>query len=256
MLAAVAAIFCAVWFSAWWAFARARNNAGWVDVAWASAFTPVAALSAWLGTAPWPRRLAFTAAVAAWSLRLSWHVGRRVARERKEDPRYAPLRAAFGAKPWPAFFLFFQAQALLVIILALPVFSAALDRSAFPHGWELAGWIFLFTGLAGETLADGQLAQFRSRSENRGKICEVGLWGWSRHPNYFFEWVAWLGLAMIGMGGPAGAWCWLSPGLMLLLLTKVTGIPPAEARMAQTRGAAFLDYKRRVSAFLPLPPKR
>jgi steroid 5-alpha reductase family enzyme len=118
----------------------------------------------------------------------------------------------------------------------------------------------LLTAIVGEAVADRQLARFRAEARNRGRICDSGLWGLSRHPNYFFEWLVWVAFAVIALDPTGGyAWGWLAlaaPALMYWLLAHVSGVPPLEAHMLRSRGEAFRDYQRRVNAFWPGPPRR
>jgi steroid 5-alpha reductase family enzyme len=109
----------------------------------------------------------------------------------------------------------------------------------------------------GEVIADSQLEGFKGAPGNRGKVCEVGLWAYSRHPNYFFEWLMWVGYALVALFSHPWGWvAFLSPLLMLWLVTKVTGIPPTEAQSLRSRGDAFRDYQRRVSPFVPWKSKK
>ena len=92
--------------------------------------------------------------------------------------------------------------------------------------------------------------------ESRGRVCREGLWGWTRHPNYFFEWIHWWAYVLLGVGAPHG---WLTlggPVVMFLFLTRVTGIPPTEARLVESRGEEYRRYQREVNAFFPGPPRR
>jgi steroid 5-alpha reductase family enzyme len=110
--------------------------------------------------------------------------------------------------------------------------------------------------LGGEAIADAQLSRFRRDPANRGTVCRTGLWRYSRHPNYFFEWVHWWAYVLIGIAAP---WGWLAlfgPALMLLFLFKITGIPPTEARALESRGDAYREYQRTTSVFVPWPPRR
>ena len=109
---------------------------------------------------------------------------------------------------------------------------------------------------SGEAVADHQLAKFRQDPANRGQTCRVGLWAWSRHPNYFFEWMHWFAYLVLALGS-ARWWLALSgPVLMLLFLYRVSGIPWTEAQSLRSRGEDYRRYQREVSAFGPLPPKR
>ena len=104
--------------------------------------------------------------------------------------------------------------------------------------------------------ADAQLHRFKQDPANKGKTCQVGLWHYSRHPNFFFEWLIWVSYALYAMGSPSGAWGWLSPALMLYFVTKVTGIPATEAQALRSRGDEYRKYQQTTSAFFPWPPKK
>jgi steroid 5-alpha reductase family enzyme len=239
-----------------WLASKRVNNAGWVDVAWSYSFTLVVTLSAALGSAPAFRKLLFCTLVGIWSLRLGTYLAVRVGRHHPtEDARYAALREQFPKRPWLMFFGFFQLQGVLTTILAIPIFAMAANPSPTLSGWEFAGLGLWLLAFAGEALSDSQLAAFRKHPENRGKVCDRGLWKFSRHPNYFFEWLIWVSYAVLAMGSPGGWAGILSPIIMYLLLTKVTGIPPAEEQSLRSRGDAYRAYQTRTSAFFPLPPK-
>ena len=124
------------------------------------------------------------------------------------------------------------------------------------HLLEWTGLALWATALAGEVLADRQLARFRGAPGNRGKTCRAGLWRYSRHPNYFFEWLIWCAYSLMTLPAPYG-WIGLAnPLLMLFLILKVTGIPANEARALQTRGEDYRRYQRSTSAFVPWFPKK
>jgi steroid 5-alpha reductase family enzyme len=110
-------------------------------------------------------------------------------------------------------------------------------------------------GLSGEAVSDWQLRKFRSDPAHRGLICEAGLWGWSRHPNYFFEWLCWLSYPLIASDGayPAGFIALLAPACMYWVLVHVSGIPPLEQHMLRSRGDQFRAVQARTRPFLPLP---
>lgn len=123
---------------------------------------------------------------------------------------------------------------------------------------DFLGIAILLTGILGEGLADAQLRRFRHDPANKGKVCDVGLWRWSRHPNYFFEWFSWLAYPVIALS-VGYSWGWaslLAPIFMYWILVHVTGIPPLEAQMLRSRGERYRAYQARTSAFFPLPPKQ
>ncbi len=238
-----------------WLLQRRTGNAGVVDVGWSAGVGVVGVLVAALGVGWAPRRWLVGALVAAWSLRLAIYILRRVLGE-GEDARYTRLRTAWGAAFQRRLFLFFLAQAVLAVLFAVPVWVVAGDPRP---GWgarELVAVVVWLVAMLGEGLADGQLAAFRANPGNRGRTCAIGLWRYSRHPNYFFEWLHWWSYVALGIGAPLGAVTLLGPALMLLFLLKVTGIPATEARALVSR-ADYAEYRRTTSAFVPwFPPRR
>ena len=135
---------------------------------------------------------------------------------------------------------------------------AARNPSPLVRVQDLAAIALVLISVTGEALADDQMRRFRRSSGHGRNICDAGLWQWSRHPNYFFEWLFWLALPLLAVGsGYAVGWvAILAPLCMYWLLVHVSGIPPLEAHLARSRGTAFAEYCRRTSAFLPLPPRR
>jgi steroid 5-alpha reductase family enzyme len=231
---------------------RRTRIAAWVDVAWALMVGLAAAFYAAVGDAPAWQRIVVAAMGLAWGLRLAGHLAARV-RRHGEDGRYAHMRRAIGdsGAKWAAFFAF---QAGLVVVFSLPAWVAAGNVAAAP-AWLLVGLAIFVVALTGEAIADRQLARFTADPANRGKVCEVGLWRYSRHPNYFFEWLHWFAWVALAVGSP---WWWLSLAgafAMLVSLLWVTGIPFVEAQSLRSRGEAYRDYQRRVSMFVPWIPK-
>lgn len=247
--AAMAAMMAALWYVQF-----RRHNAGIVDVAW-SFGTGICAVWFAANADGDPVRRVITGVLAAvWALRLGGMLWRRVAGE-EEDGRYRILREKWGSKTQPLMFGFFQIQALWAVLFALPMLAAAVNPSPAPSMLDFAAigvWLF---GVGGETIADRQLMAFRTDPANKGKVCKRGMWAWSRHPNYFFEWLHWGAYVLLAATG--GLW-WLAVAgmlVMLVFLTKVTGIPLTEARSIQSRGDAYRDYQRTTSPFVPWPPK-
>ncbi|MCO5063502.1 MAG: DUF1295 domain-containing protein [Rhizobiaceae bacterium] len=243
----------------WLAVARGAKF-GWIDVVW-SFLVGLAGLAASLvPTAGWeanPWRQAFVAMVAlTWSLRLGSHIAVRTLHG-KDDPRYLALKAQWGADWRWRIFLFLQIQAVVALLLSITIFLAARNPAHGAQWSDFVGLGLLFIGGTGEGIADAQLARFARRASAPDTVCDVGLWSLSRHPNYFFQWLGWLGYAIVAIG-PSGTWPWgwcalAGPLMMYWLLTRVSGIPPLEEHMMQTRGAAYSEYRRRVNAFWPGP---
>jgi steroid 5-alpha reductase family enzyme len=246
-----------------WAIAERTGRSGWGDAIWSLGvgILGVAAALAPLDVAPpdvapeaSSRRCLVALVAAVWSLRLAVHIARRTLAG-GEDPRYAELRRQWGEDSRRRLFWFFQIQALVAAVLASCVGLAA--RNPAP-GLRLQDWLGLAVvvlAIAGESLADRQLRQFHTQSCDRRAVCDVGLWSLSRHPNYFFEWLAWCAYPLVAIDLQGHyAWGWLAllaPALMYGLLVHVSGIPPLEAHMLRSRGAAYRAYQARVNAFWP-----
>ena len=189
MILTVAALILLALFLLTWRLSIRLDNYSFVDVTWSLAFAPVALWYA-LAHDGWPpRRAAIGLLVAAWSLRLGLHLWRRV-RGEGEDGRYAQLRKRWGngALKWLAMFQF---QALLIALFSLPFLAVAANPVAAWNAWFVAGIALWIGSVVGEGIADRQLQAFRSDPRNHGRVCDTGLWAWSRHPNYVFEWLHW-----------------------------------------------------------------
>ncbi|RYF94120.1 MAG: DUF1295 domain-containing protein [Caulobacteraceae bacterium] len=261
LLAIAVALGLSAWMTIAWAYQRAVANGGWTDVFWSFGMGAAGVASAlWpLGGAPTWRQWIAGGLMLFWSLRLGSHLWRRVAGA-AEDARYAGFRKAWGDTFQSRMFGFLQAQALSGALLCLAILVAARNPAPGLAWSDIAAALILAGGIAGESLADAQLSRFKADAANKGRVCDVGLWGWSRHPNYFFEWTIWLAWPVMALGTSLTVWPlgWLAligPAFMALLLIKVSGVPPLEQAMLKSRGKAYADYQSRVSAFFPLPPK-
>lgn len=243
---------CALAMTAVWAYARRTKNVGYVDVAWAALMGAMAIAVAVTGHGATLPRVLIGVLAATWALRLCVHLFRRVHRQ-PEDGRYANLREHWDGHQSKMFW-FFQLQALVIALFAVPLLATASNPVADISGWIVAGAALWLLSVAGETLADRQLSVWRCDSAHRGKTCRQGLWAWSRHPNYFFEVLHWLSYALIASGAPH-AWIALAgPLLMFVFVYRVTGIPYTEAQALRSRGMDYRAYQREVSAFFPWPP--
>jgi steroid 5-alpha reductase family enzyme len=247
-----------------WMVQQRSGNSGWVDTIWTFAVGLVGAGSAlWpvAGFAPNPRQWLVATLVAIWSLRLGLHIAVRSAAI-ADDPRYAAFSKEWGVDSPRKMFIFLQNQGFGSIPLVFAIFVAARFPSGALRLQDYLGALILFAGIAGEALADAQLKNFRKRPANKGRVCDAGLWRWSRHPNYFFEWFGWLAYPVIAISPVFPffyPWGWaslLAPIFMYWILVHVTGIPPLEAQMLRSRGEHYRDYQARTSAFFPLPPQK
>jgi steroid 5-alpha reductase family enzyme len=228
-----------------------------VDIVWAYTFTVVVGLYTIMPEGWPPRRWVMLGMVTFWSVRLGTHLLTRLkAHYPTEDARYIDLRTKWTKNLNLNFFLFFLFQGLSVLILAIPFLVAALNPYAAFSRVEILGCVVWLCGVIGESVADAQLRRFKADEKNRGRVCEAGLWAYSRHPNYFSEWLLWVGYFLFALPSPNGWVAITSPLLMLYLLIKVTGVPYAEASSLKSSGELYKNYQSRVSRFLPWPPKK
>ena len=246
----------AVLFALLFAGAERIANYGIVDVAWSFAFALVAGFAAVAGPG-WPvRRGLLAGLVAFWSVRLGLHLWVRVAGHHPvEDGRYVRLRQEWAGRLGPMMAGFFQLQAVSVVLLSTPFLLAVRNPAPRLHPLEVAAVVLWALALAGEALADRQLAAFKRDPASAGRVCDAGLWRYSRHPNYFFEWLVWVAYALFALASPAGWLGLLSPALILYLLLRVTGIPLNEEQNLRSRGDAYRRYQAATSAFVPWFPR-
>jgi len=243
-----------------WVVQQRTGNSGWVDTIWTFAVGLVGAGSAlWpvAGEISNPRQWLVAALVAIWSLRLGIHIAIRTAGI-TDDPRYAAFAKEWGVNSPRRMFVFLQNQGFGSIPLVFAIFVAARFSMSTLRLQDYVGALILFVGIAGEALADAQLKRFREQPVNKGRVCDAGLWRWSRHPNYFFEWFGWLAYPVIALSVDY-QWGWatlLAPAFMYWILVYVTGIPPLEAQMLRSRGDRYRAYQSRTSVFFPMPPQK
>lgn len=248
-------LVCAALQLVLWVASIPLRNAALVDVGWAASLGLLGVGYAVFGTSAVPRRVLIGTLVGLWSLRLTSHLlfDRVIGEE--EEGRYQRLRAYWGARANAGFLLFFQAQALLAAVLSIPFAYAAFAPRVALGLLDIAACVVFAAAWAGEALADRQLARFRADPTNRGQVCRVGLWGWSRHPNYFFEWLMWCAFALVALPAPSGWIGLLAPLLIFIFVTRLTGIPATEHHMVLTRGDAYRRYQATTNAFVPWPPR-
>lgn len=236
-----------------WLVQRRTGNAGIVDVAWSGVIGVLAVFYALaLPGVVWLRAAAGVM-LAAWSIRLTWYLFRRVVGH-PEEGRYKTLREKWGADADRKFFWFYQMQAAAAWAFAGNAAAVAVSPQP-PATWlavlALALWA---AGLIGVATADAQLAAFKRESDRSGKTCRRGLWRYSRHPNYFFEWVHWCSYIPLAAASPAWWVPVFNAGALLYLILFVTGIPPTEAQAVKSRGDDYRQYQRTTSAFIPWFP--
>lgn len=238
-----------------WYVQRRTGNSGWIDTFW-SLGTGLGGLLLLISSSGGGRLWLVAGLVILWSLRLGGHIAHRSSGA-AEDPRYAALADEWGTAFPRRLFQFLQIQAVCGFVLAVAIGLAGTNPAPFPTSVDFLAVAVALIALAGEALADAQLRRFRRENRGRKAVCETGLWAWSRHPNYFCEWLFWCAVALLALNfSGSHPWGWFAlaaPLMMYWLLVYASGIPPLEKSMLESRGDAFRDYQARVNAFFPGP---
>jgi steroid 5-alpha reductase family enzyme len=246
----ISLLIAALYFAVVWAISVRIDNYGLLDVAWSYGVLVLAPLGVVFAQSLTPLQWLTVGVGMAWSLRLGTHILVRVLKHHpEEDPRYLTLRMRWPGK-W-RFLAFFELQAAIAVVFSLPFLVVVLDPAPRVSALSVGGVVVALAALFGEILADRQLARFKRDPASRGEVCQVGLWRYSRHPNYFFESMFWWGIAAAALQAPFG-WIALAPPLLMLyFLLRVTGIPLTEAHSLASKGEKYREYQRTTSAFVP-----
>ncbi|WP_278069412.1 DUF1295 domain-containing protein [Brevundimonas sanguinis] len=256
-----AALFLVLVMAAAWLVQRRTGQGGWADAFWSLGLGAAGVLVALFpldSAAPSARQTLAACLIGAWGLRLGLHIAAR-ARSSHEDPRYARLRQDWGPHFQSRMFGFLMLQAGAAALLALSILVAARNPAPGLSFQDALATLVFVAALCGEALADRQLSRFKADPANRGEVCDTGLWAWSRHPNYFFEWLGWCAWPIFALN-LSGDWTWgwlalSGPAYIYWLLTRVSGVPLLEAHMRRSRPEAFAAYAARTSVFFPRPPR-
>lgn len=243
-------------FALLWLRQLRTKNATSVDLAWSAAIGVLGLAWAAVSDGSASQRLLAGGIALLWSGRLSWHLYRDRVRGHadREDGRYAAMREHYGPRAGLHFAWFYQLQAAAAFAFAVP-FAAIAGNEAPLGALQMLGAAVFLAAWSLESLADRQLAAHRRDPAQKGKACRRGLWRYSRHPNYFFEWVSWCGIGLCALPA-AGWWAGLQPALMLVLVRFVSGVPFAEQQSLRSRGDDFRRYQQETNCFVPLPPRR
>jgi steroid 5-alpha reductase family enzyme len=239
-----------------WIWSLRIRDVSIVDIAWGANGALISLLTFLLADGTFSRRVLLAGMGTLWGLRLSIHIlSRGVGKE--EDFRYAAMREAhgeaFSRRSLVTVFLF---QALLIWVIAIPVQVGQMSQTP-PEltVLDFAGLGLWILGFGIEVLADRQLREFRKDPSNRNRVLDLGLWKYSRHPNYFGESLIWWGIFLVAASTPRGWLTVFSPVLMTFLLLRVSGVPLLEEALSERR-EGYREYVNRTSSFFPWPPRR
>lgn len=231
-----------------WLWYRHTKNPSVVDVGWASGLTIVGML--YIYTSPIStKKIILSLVLLIWGLRLGGYLWYTRIRPGLMDKRYTQLSKKWTIPKPLGFLLNFQLQGLLIGIVSLPwYFISQLSLNSPISTIDYILILIALLSIATESLADFQLQSFRKHYA--GKVCDVGLWFYSRHPNYFFEWVTWCAFASLAFPASHGWLAWLSPASLYLIMTRITA-PLTEKGSIKSRGELYLLYQQNTHMFFP-----
>ena len=233
-----------------WLISIKMRDASIADIWWGPGFALIAWIAWTQADTPTLRMTLICAVLTLWGLRLSTFMARRNLGH-GEDRRYQAMRGDSPHFWWISLFQVFFLQGALQVLVALPVFAAAYSQTTL-NIWDFLGLTIAMCGVFIEALADRQLKQFKAKPNNRDQVMNQGLWGYSRHPNYFGNAVLWLGVGMVGIASGGPLWSVAGPIIMWFLLLKVSGVSMLESTITERR-PQYRQYMNEVSAFIPWP---
>ena len=235
-----------------WFWATSINNMGIVDVFWSFNFAVIAAVIFSFSDGNEFRKTIVCGLAFLWSIRLGLHLGVRIfSHLDEEEGRYKQLRKEWSKNLNLKFFLFFQAQAFSNVLLSIPFFIISFNKNITISWLEYIGIAIWFISIIGEAIADWQLKQFKKNAANKGLVCDNGLWNYSRHPNYFFQLLIWIGVFIFALSSHYGWLSIISPLSIGYLIFKVTGIPMTEEQSIRSKGEKYKAYQQTTSVFIP-----
>lgn len=254
MLYLTLALILFLYMSLWFVVSLVRKRNDVADVAWGLGFVLMAWTAFLISDDLSMRALVVDVLVSIWGLRLAWHIHARN-RGKGEDYRYATWRQQWGRWFYLRSYLqVYLLQGILLFLIVTPVVATNLVRGGTLGLLDVAGLLVWVIGFYFESVGDAELARFIKDTGNKGKLMQSGLWAYTRHPNYFGEVAQWWGIWLLALSTPYGIYSIIGPVTITFLILKVSGIPLLEKKMELN--PAFGEYKRRVSMFIPLPPKK
>jgi steroid 5-alpha reductase family enzyme len=234
-----------------WLIYRATNKPMIVDAGWGFGLALIGIFYAYLGEGDSTRRLIIGAMTAIGGIRLGSYLLFTRILGKHHDARYDMLEKEWEKNIPFRYFLFYQYQAVAIILIAIQFIVIANNPSQKIALLEYTGIGIWLVSFIGQTTSDAQLNSFKNNPANKGKVCQVGLWNFSRHPNYFFEWLIWMAYLIFALSSEGGWIAIFAPGIMLYLLLRVTGIPLTEKNALSSKGDVYREYQRTTSPFIP-----
>ncbi len=240
-------IYLFLQMSVMWGFYRILKNPSVVDVSWSLGLMVSGLI--YLSFIPLTfRTLMIGFLLILWALRLACYLWYTRIRKGHVDQRYMTLSANWKISPSLGFFINFQLQGVFILIISSVFFLISKSGRTDITGIDILAFFMIVVGIMGETIADLQVHRFKIR--HKGEVCQIGLWHYSRHPNYFFDWLSWMGFALFVIPSKLGYLGFLSPLMLYVIFTRMTG-PLTERGSVQSRGQKYIEYQKKTSMFFP-----
>jgi steroid 5-alpha reductase family enzyme len=243
-----------VYMSLWFVVSLIKKRNDVADIGWGLGFVLMAWFSFFLSDNIDFRGLLVCILVSIWGFRLAWHIYSRN-KSKTEDYRYLAWRQEWGK--WfyvRSYFQVYILQGIFLFIIVMPVLLINKNIEIAFGFFDFLGVIFWLVGFFFEVVGDLQLARFIKDPANKGRLMKSGLWAYTRHPNYFGEVTQWWGIWFIALNVPNGWLGIIGPLTITFLILKVSGIPMLEKKMSENPD--FREYKRKVSMFIPMLPRK
>lgn len=244
---ALVVIYLFLQMSVMWALYRLLKNPSVIDVSWSLGLMISGFI--YLSMAPFSFRIVIIGfLLMVWALRLAVYLWYTRIKIGHVDKRYTELSNNWKISPSLGFFINFQFQGLLILSISSVFFIISKSDLTTITPIDITAFFIIAFGIIGETIADFQLQHFKSHYQ--GQVCNLGLWQYSRHPNYFFDWLSWVGFALFGIQSSMGIFASISPLILYIIFTQITG-PLTERGSIQSRGERYANYQQQTSFFFP-----
>lgn len=230
-----------------WIVYRLLKNPSVVDASWSIGLLMSGLI--YLGSMLITQRTTVVGALLIlWGLRLAGYLWYTRILRGHIDKRYTELSNNWKINQSLGFFLNFQLQGLLIFIISFIFYLISNSNNYSLTLMDGMAVVIVLVGIVGESVADLQLYRFKNRQ--KGGVCNIGLWNYSRHPNYFFDWLTWLGFTLFAFQSNKGYLGIVSLLLLYVIFTRITG-PLTERGSVQSRGQKYIDYQNQTSMFFP-----
>jgi steroid 5-alpha reductase family enzyme len=237
-----------------WLISLPIKNVSIVDIGWGAGFVLVGIVSALTASEQGQGRWVLAGMTTLWGTRLTLYLAWRNLGH-GEDYRYVAMRKKYPSFALSSFLIVFTLQGVLMWVVSLPVQAGIATAQDGWHPLHATGMLIWVIGLSFESMGDFQLATFKANPKNKGKVFDQGLWRYTRHPNYFGDFMVWWGIYIASLAHSTAYWTAIGPVVMSIFLMKVSGVTLLEKTLAKTK-EGYQEYVQSTNAFFPGPKRK